>query len=205
MKSVQLLVAALLLVFMGSVYAAKPTPVEEQNVDGSGDIKVAVQNTPANPVPVAVQGTIDANITGGELDVNVVSAAPCEAPLRYQFVGFSEQDVDGSWGVLFYTRMCQETYGPTARMCNSLELMETVAVPRHVGTEGWVRPVFLGNGYSDVSGIAASGPNLSCNGWLKKYDPWDDPYTGLKVSGDGHFFLDLCYNQNSATCCAPVQ
>ncbi|NNK99053.1 MAG: hypothetical protein HKO88_08385, partial [Xanthomonadales bacterium] len=80
---VQYLVAVLLLVFVGSVYAEKPQQVIEQNLDANGDIKVAIQNTDDNsvpvtikngvdfPVPVEVKNTVEANITGGELDVNV--------------------------------------------------------------------------------------------------------------------------------------
>ena len=62
MKLFQFLVAALLLVFVGSVYAAKPLPVVEQNVDTQGDIKVAIQNTDA--IPVHEQGLVDVNVTG---------------------------------------------------------------------------------------------------------------------------------------------
>ncbi len=103
MKSFQFLVAAMLLVFVGSVYAAKPQPVIEQNVDTQGDIKVAIQNTNDNPVPVIIQNgvdfpvpvevknTIEAEIIGGELDVNVVSLPPCAAPVRYQYVGVSTE------------------------------------------------------------------------------------------------------------------
>jgi hypothetical protein len=91
MKLFQFLVAVLLLVFMGSVYAEKPQQVIEQNLDTNGDIKVAIQNTDINPVPVIIKslvdfpvavevkntidanitGSVEAEITGGEMDVNV--------------------------------------------------------------------------------------------------------------------------------------
>jgi hypothetical protein len=115
MKFIQMLVAAVLLIFMGSAFGEKPQQVIEQNLDTNGDIKVAIQNTNDNPVPVIikngvdfpvpveVKNTIEANITGGEMDVNVVSAIPCEAPVRYQFVGVSTELFTGSWGIITYT------------------------------------------------------------------------------------------------------
>ncbi len=69
MKLFQFLIAAMLLIFVGSVYAEKPKPVIEQNLDTNGDIKVAIQNTDA--IPVHEQGLVDVNVTGGQVTATI--------------------------------------------------------------------------------------------------------------------------------------
>ena len=66
------LLAAVFILISGNSFAEQPKPVAEQNLDENGNIKVAVQNSNTDPLPVDVQGTIDANITSGQLDANVV-------------------------------------------------------------------------------------------------------------------------------------
>ena len=220
MKFIQMLVAAMLFVFVGSVYAEKPQQVIEQNLDTNGDIKVAIQNTDDNPVPVIIQNgvdypvpvevknTVEANITGGELDVNVVNTVPCEVQGRYQLVGFSTDTNKGQEGVITFTQSCQSDFGPTARMCSSVEVMETVDFPTLPYTYAWVRPVIIGNGYTDVSGVRhwdiLDGRFLSCSGWTFTGGN-QGLYTGLAIESDGSFWLQECNIDLPTACCAPVQ
>lgn len=203
MKLFQFLVAALLLIFMGSLYAEKPQTVIVLNTD---DIPVPVIIQNGDDIPVPVKGTIDATIAGGEMDVNVVSAVPCEAPARFQYVGWSSSLHYGDEGILSYTRACQATFGLDARMCNTIEVMETVDTPiLSTVYFGWVRPVLIGNGFTDASGISASTDNLTCNGWTaRSYGPGEFLY-GMIVDSNGRFKNLFCDTPRRIACCSPVQ
>ena len=223
MKSFQLLLAAMLLMFVGSVYAEKPQPVIEQNLDTNGDIKVAIQNTVDNPVPVGVQNTVDVNVTGGEIqaiitegtvdaeliggevDVNIKTMPPCEAPLRYQLIGYSEEWYQGNFGLLKMTRVCDREFGEGARMCSSVEVMESTGQVPLPGVGAWVRPVLVGDPYrhTDASGVSAISPEhgISCDGWTS--DSLDFR-GGLLLASNGGFRLTFCYSPYSIACCAPM-
>lgn len=47
----------------------------------------------------------------------------------FQLVGFSTATVQGDPGVLGMSAQCLATFGDGARMCTSVEIMETTAVP----------------------------------------------------------------------------
>ena len=77
MKSVQLLVAALLLVASPMVLAEKPDPVNnpplqvrEANTDPNNDGAIRVHEVGTADVNVT-GGSIDANVTGGSIDANI--------------------------------------------------------------------------------------------------------------------------------------
>ena len=123
-------------------------------------------------------------------------------------MGFSTDTNLGQEGVITFTRSCQSDFGPTARMCSSAEVMETVDFPILPFTNAWVRPVIVGNGYTDVSGTRhwdiLDGRFLSCSGWTFVGGS-QGAYTGLTIASKGSFSLKDCGTYWPAACCAPVQ
>ena len=63
----------------------------------------------------------------------LILTAPAQAEVYteivdFQFIGASSTFMNGGGGVLDMSRACQETW-PQARMCTSVEVMETVSLP----------------------------------------------------------------------------
>jgi len=82
---------------------------------------VTVVNTEASPVPVTVQG-----------DVTVTSEP--------QFVGFSNDAVQGDVGLVGMHGACAATYGVGARMCLSSEVFKTTNLqPVPSVPSGWIQ------------------------------------------------------------------
>ena len=92
----------------------------------------------------------------------------------YQLVGFTDSPIfKGDTGVLGFTAACQAAFGPPARMCSSVEVLETVVIQvAPLGDEGgWVRPVLRPVGFgtggtgqvqlADASGLVAPEGNIS--------------------------------------------
>jgi hypothetical protein len=138
-------------------------------------------------------------------------AAPQPAGARSSgrhFVGFTAASFDGGQGVRIYTEACQAAFSASARMCTSIEVLDTVAWPTVPNTtRGWVRPVFqaLDEGLVDASGVQAASPTsgaLSCIGWSSSAPS----VHGLAVSGDGRFAtpgsFDSCDTPRPIACCA---
>lgn len=129
---------------------------------------------------------------------------------RIQFVGFTAASFDGGQGIRTYTEACQAAFTASARMCTSVDVLDTVAWPTvPSATRGWVRPVYqpVAGGVFDASGVLAaslSSGSLSCGGWSFA----TATAHGLTVSGDGRFatpgFVDACDTARPITCCAPV-
>ncbi len=115
---------------------------------------------------------------------------PAAAP-KVELVGFTSATFDGAEGVLGFTLACQAEFSGS-RMCNSLEVMETVNVPAGLMGEAWVRPVFEGE--RDISGVAG----LACAGWINTL------HHGLVVNSSGSFRDRQCFEFHSVACCAPV-
>ena len=245
MKLFQFLVAVLLLVSLSPALADPPDPHEgasqptrEQNLDDNDWIAVHEQGT----AKVEVQGVADVNITGGqidanitggevevtggsiqaeltggEVDVNVVSTVPCEAPVRVRFIGITDGRWLGDTGLLALTYECREQFGFAARMCNTVEVMESTGIPYFDEfREAWVRPVIVGDGLTDASGVTVKSSyfnqaiepfNLSCNGWSQHADP-DDTFIkryGMTVDPFGRFKNLPCNTYRPVACCKPVQ
>ena len=234
MKTILIVCAATMLLSVSfSVYADPPDPtpgatkpVREQNLDENewiavheqGTATVNVTNTPNVNVTNEIQaeitsGTVEAELTGGEIDVNVVSA-----PGRYQLVGFTTETFDGADGVLTMTQGCQVEFGEHARMCNTVEIMETVNIPSSVmarsTTYAWVRPVLVPGSFydTDASGLSTEGPSgswllhLSCKGW-RFHSVLGVSLTGMTVRGGyraGGFSLDDCPSHREVACCSNV-
>jgi hypothetical protein len=173
-----------------------PAQVEVINLPEIQDVYVT--NTPA------VQDVAVTNAPAVQ-DVAVISLPPgpeCPAePQRYQLVGFSDTTATGSAGVLGMTIICSDAF-EGARMCNSVEVMETSDVPLlPESTEAWVRPIFapIVGSVSDASGVTAANTlpaYLSCNSWKT------DSHRGLQVNGRGGFLQGVCDASHPIACCA---
>lgn len=129
---------------------------------------------------------------------------------RFHFVGFTGATFTGERGIRTYTEACQDAFTASARMCTSVEVLDTVAWPVvPSSTRGWVRPVYqpVMGALTDASGVVAASPtagSLSCGGWSFA----TATAHGLAVSGDGRFatpgFVDTCDTARPIACCAPV-
>ena len=119
----------------------------------------------------------------------------------FQLVGFTTNTVVGDAGVLQMSRECWLEFGDGARMCTSVEVMETTALPGQSGSPpGWVRPVYAphrGTGYLDASGYKA-GLTVTCEGWATLVG------SGMAVSPTGAFSARACNALTPVACCAPT-
>jgi len=138
----------------------------------------------------------------------VASPAGAGGSARH-FVGFTGATFDGGQGVRIYTEACQAAFSGSARMCTSVEVLDTVRWPTVPNTtRGWVRPVYqaLAEGLVvDASGVQAASPTagaLSCIGWSSSAPS----VQGLAVSGDGRFAspgsFDSCDTTRPIACCS---
>src|SRR5262245_43423568 len=78
---------------------------------------------------------------------------------RLHFVGFTAATFTGDRGVRTYTEACQDMFSASARMCTSVEVLDTVAWPSVPSTSrGWVRPVYqpVAGTVTDASGVVAA-------------------------------------------------
>jgi hypothetical protein len=199
------LVLLAVLAFQDHATAEPPTRQVEvvnfpdpQNVTGA----VAVTNFPD---PQSVTGTVEVtNDAATAVPVEVVNLPPVPgAQPRMQLVGFTIAALPANTGVLGFTVACQDEY-PGSRMCNSVEVMETITVPRGftVAAGAWVRPVYQPGGFAfmDASGRGNSGASLACSGWSST----GTVDLGLSVTPSGRFQADSCGATQGVACCAPV-
>ena len=129
-KNIYLLLTISLIAFNAD--AAKPA--QDVNVINAPDVNVVntpsvtvtnpqtsvtVDNTTTNPVPVTVQGGLTAS-----------------AP---QFVGFSNDSVQGDVGLVGMHGACAATYGSSARMCFEIEVFKTPNLQSVPGVIGWLQ------------------------------------------------------------------
>jgi hypothetical protein len=132
--------------------------------------------------------------------------APAVGRAEHQLEGFSSSISTGGSGVLEFTLDCLADFGPTARMCDSLEVMRTTnAAGGSLSGSAWVRPVFQPTGSTgaiDASGlfVAKGSQGLSCNGWRTS----SSTFTGLSVDGRGRFSANSCSSGQRVACCTPV-
>jgi hypothetical protein len=148
------------------------------------------------PNPQNVVGSVSVTNLPAVQDVNVVNAPPqCGATPRFQLVGFTTAMFTGGEGVLGFTSACQQQFA-NSRMCTSLEVMDTPAVPSSLAGEAWVRPSFVAINF-DASGVTSS----TCQGWSN--DAVND--IGLAVDAAGRFtYIGYCATPRAVACCAPV-
>jgi hypothetical protein len=171
---------------------------DPQNVTGS----VTVANE-----PLTVQSGVDPVEVSGQVAVTNLPA--CEAPSRFQLVGFTSATFDGGAGIFGFTKACQVEF-PGSRMCTSVEAMETVVIPLELAGSAWLRPIYMPISSDSARNIAldASGVYLSilsytpfsCGGWT---DGAGTSY-GLTINSNGGFTVAKCDQLLSTACCAPV-
>ena len=145
----------------------------------------------------------------------LAASAHAQTTDPYQLVGFTTSTSTGDAGVLNLTLSCQTDFGPPARMCTSVEILETVVVPTGLTGDAWVRPVYQPHQWDppgpgvintlDASGTHPSGfggdaDNLSCIS-----TPPGVVGRGLTVSAQGQFVTSFaCTTPLPVACCAPI-
>ncbi len=127
-----------------------------------------------------------------------------------QLEGFTTTTYLGNQRVFGYTQACQSEFGSDARMCTSVEVMETISIPSITfGATAWVRPVFVpadsgeARDASDVSSTSTdptTGGGMSCNGWVAGVAS----FGGLTVDPNGAFEVSTCNSMKRVACCVPV-
>ena len=131
-------------------------------------------------------------------------SAAAHAQDPFQLAGFTSDTFLGDTGVLGFTQACQVEFGAAARMCTSVEVMETVVVPDDlvVADDAWVRPVFVPGATDalDASSVRTSPLNLTCVGWRLT-----SGRNGLTVSQVGGFVQQSCEVARPVACCAPTK
>lgn len=143
-------------------------------------------------------------------DFRPVPVTVVDRAQRYVFVGFSDEILQGTAGLVALYAACQSKFGPDSRMCTSQEVLNSTTLSPQTG-EAWVHPVFTltgtGDGSnlaSDVSGIGASlspgfpaSEGLTCRGWSTSANNT----RGLTVNGALSFARETCDGSRSVTCC----
>jgi hypothetical protein len=133
----------------------------------------------------------------------------------YELVGFTGATFQGNQTIRLLTEACQAQFSADTRMCNSVEVQETVNWPSlPLGTSvAWMHPVFVPNPGStddrDASGRTDPNPgDLSCQGWTSTAS--DE--VGLALlsnvlnfpSGNALPTVRTCDTSVSVACCGPV-
>ncbi len=131
--------------------------------------------------------------------VLALPAAAQETTSGFELVGFTSTTHTGDMGVLGATLACQAEY-TDSRMCNSVEVMQTVNVPSGLAGAGWVRPVFVptvGTYSLDASGARGSADSLTCDGWTA-----NGAGAGLHANDSGGIYPVSCAIPIAIACCA---
>ncbi|MBW2501181.1 MAG: hypothetical protein JRF61_28195 [Deltaproteobacteria bacterium] len=127
----------------------------------------------------------------------------------YQFVGATSVLLNGADGFLMMTTQCRADYGPGARMCKTVEIMDSDTLdPNAIPERGcWVRPSWHPISTAtektralDESGLSRDPAELSCKGWSSNA-------SGLYLHPDGKFEVGGCGSQDKAravACCKPI-
>ncbi len=120
---------------------------------------------------------------------------------EYRFIGFTDPGtIDGGQGMLDMHALCQDDFGPDARMCTSEEfwLSPNAEAPT---ADAWLHLTYVGGG-ADFSGIDAAASTLSCSAWTIA----SSGNRGLVVTTAGKSAPILgCNTPRPVTCCAPIQ
>ncbi len=126
------------------------------------------------------------------------------AGAAHQLVGFTEAQHPGDVRLFGLTRACQAEF-PGSRLCSSVEVMETAAIPDGLEGNAWVRPSFVSaidRSVLDASGLVLlGGPPSNCDQWKASGS------TGIIVDSNGNFSSGpaaRCSQPRSVACCAPT-
>ena len=122
----------------------------------------------------------------------------------HQLVGFTKAQHPGDVRLFGLTRACQAEF-PGSRLCSSVEVMETTAIPDGLEGNAWGRPSFISaidRSVLDASGLVLlGGPPSNCDQWKGTVS------TGIIVDSEGNFSSGraaLCSEARSVACCAPT-
>jgi len=122
----------------------------------------------------------------------------------YQLVGFTKAQHPGDVRLFGLTRACQAEFSGS-RLCSSVEVMETAAIPDGLEGNAWVRPSFISaidRSVLDASGLVLlGGPPSNCDQWKGSVS------SGIIVDSDGNFSSGRaarCSEPRSVACCAPA-
>jgi hypothetical protein len=130
-----------------------------------------------------------------------------------QWVGVTTAKFDGNDGFLSMTAACRTNFGLAARMCSTVEILESNTLVPDIG-ECWVRPIFqpvatgtLPTATLDASGVFLDGlsigmgpENFTCNGWSTN----SSSVNALTMKPSGGFEIKPCAGNRAVACCAPV-
>ena len=126
---------------------------------------------------------------------------------KYEFVGYSNDDVNGSVGLEAMTNKCQNVFGGEARMANTKELILSPKANLNVpGKDAWINAYIVGVGSDglamDYSVLSGTVDDLVCGGGWSSSNVSD---TGLLVFGKSSLTLSMCNAKHSVACSAPGQ
>jgi hypothetical protein len=133
----------------------------------------------------------------------------------YELVGFTTATFQGNRTIRLLTEACQADFSADTRMCNSIEVQETVnwpALPFGTGV-AWMHPVFVPNPGStddrDASGLTDPTPgDLSCQGWTSTASNEVGLALMSKVlnfpAGNALPTVRSCDTSVSVACCGPA-
>jgi hypothetical protein len=165
-------------------------PPDGVDVNVANEPGVRVLNDDTNPVPVNVSTV-------------------------YRFAGYSAGTTTGdAGGIIGMHSICQDTFGPDARMCTSEEFWRSPAIaPPGPGSIRWVQPSFIAFAFEGTdrwcmyfSGVTLSGCSplvTSCGKWTS--DSATSSYKGTVISADeGVISLTGCNLPLKVTCCLPA-
>ena len=141
--------------------------------------------------------------------VSVVLASAAVLAQDVQYVGNSDpgRRRSGGAGILEFNEECVTDFGPNARICSSLEVLQTIqstTVPDRENNDirQWVVPTIVAGSSTgiDASGIAGAAGTLTCNGWSTQ----SSSFKGLTVDDFGRFSTQTCVGTRQIACCTPV-
>lgn len=133
----------------------------------------------------------------------------------YQWVGATSVAFNGGGddgtaplprGIIIMNAQCRADFGPGARMCSSLEILESTTInPNDIPVEGcWIRPTYQPVGPAsslnlvDVSGVAGGTSDpMTCGGWR-------GAGSGLSLLQLGAIVKSPCSEFRPVACCKPT-
>ncbi len=125
---------------------------------------------------------------------------PPPAPSNeFRFIGFTDTDdvthtIDGGQGMLAMHALCQDDFGPDARMCTDKEFWLSPNAEAPAFASSWLHPVL---GSSDFLRHTSG----NCGAWSSPLST----ARGRVIKPDGKPNKVSCDIARPVTCCAPIQ
>ncbi len=146
------------------------------------------------------------------MTILVLLVAGCGVPdhtasagAAHRLVGFTEAQQPGNVRLFGLTQACQAEF-PGSRVCASVEVLQTTAIPSGLEGNAWVRPTYVSSidrSVVDASGLVLlGGPPSNCDQWKGTAS------TGIVVDADGTFHSGSearCTDPHPVACCAPAR